>query len=168
MNSNNQLVDNYSLKFIFNEDLYIIKDSTTSTELPITLDTKVVGNPTENNRLTSNQSPKKIAVVTSSGNDWKLYEELVKKILQSIGVSLEEAELISNEKPAADKTVYPNYLVFGMDNQNLTPFSSSIFLNQIALEGNQKFIFTYTLSDLEKSKDKKKGLWTALQSGFLK
>jgi hypothetical protein len=58
--------------------------------------------------------------------------------------------------------------VFGLENQKLTPFSSSIFLNQIAQEGNQKVIYTYPLEELEKSKDKKKGLWAALQSGFIK
>jgi hypothetical protein len=168
MNSNTLVVDNYSLKFIFNEDLYFIKDSTLSAELTPSINTKVINPSIQNIKSMPTTSNKKIAVVTSSGKDLNTYEELVTKILQSIGVSMAEAEFISQDKPLSDKTTYSNYLVFGLENQKLTPFSSSIFLNQIAQEGNQKVIYTYPLEELEKSKDKKKGLWAALQSGFIK
>lgn len=157
-------------KFIFHEDLYLVKDQEMpNTIAPAATQTKKA----EETVTTVKPEPvkelpkeiKKVAVVAGTEKEITLYQEFLSKILQAVGVSWEEAGFIAFDKTS--NYDFQTYLIFGIENQKLVNFKSPIFLNQVQVEGKEKYIFTYSLNDLEKNKDKKKGLWAAMQAAFL-
>jgi len=167
-------IDPQVLKFIFNEDLYLVKDKETAYVQAPAVNTAPAPSATKTEEPRPLPPPpvkeavkehKKVAVVAGTEKEISLYQEFLSKILQAVGITWEEAAAVAFDKKT--ESSFEVYLVFGIENQKLVDFKSPIFLNQVQLQGNEKYIFTYSLNDLEKSKDKKKGLWAAMQEAFL-
>lgn len=159
-------VDFQILRFVFNEDLYLIKEQEAPAVItrPVTAPTPVQEEQ-EAKASVSQKEVKKVAVAAGTEKEILTNQEFLSKVLQAVGIQWEEAGFIAFDKPGTFSSQV--YLVFGIENQKLVDFRSPVYLNQVQQQENEKYIFTYSLGDLEKSKDKKKGLWTAMQEAFL-
>lgn len=160
-------VDKAHLRFIYNEDLYLIKEKKIISETEKSLSVQEPPIDSIERKSNKRETSLKIGIVVGSEKEISENKDFLTKILKAVSVSWEEAGVIS-KNDSYEITAFESYIIFGTAQQSLIPFHSPIVLNQVFIQNNKKIIFTYSLSELEKSKDKKKGLWDAMQIAYLK
>jgi DNA polymerase III psi subunit len=136
------LVDNKAFRYIFTETIYKIGEDE--------------GKPSD---------AKDIIVVLPSKEEYSKYEELLYKVLQAVNLSDSEIQFLYKEN--ASSIALMNYKIlfsFGLQGKEI----GLSHLNDLAVmrEDNKTYLFTHTLSELDKDIEKKKILWANLKKLF--
>jgi hypothetical protein len=174
-------VDKNSFGFLFDENIYVVPEEQlesalpepkleTKSNLPVS-EEKVI----EKKSITEKKTPsipkieikpsgtlKDFAVIVSSGEELNRYKDLLGKILGAIKLDITKVDVYNSTalgEDALSKSDHKYFISFGIN-----PSAYQQVFNQVTKKGNSSFLFSNSLSDLDKDIEMKKALWRALKS----
>jgi len=164
------------LPFLLNENIYLVNEDKPNSNLEqIIVDEKDKNKEQQTNITWQGENKQNVVIIVKNKKDQYLdpiHRAFMAKILSAINLNFDDVAIINlahyNQKFSIDKLSEPgaHYLIsFGIQQEDIQ-MDRNFILNEIFSRGNIKMLFTSSLEDLYKDRNKKVLFWNNLKKMF--